>query len=46
METVHVYRDFLSLQEIIQGMPGGPRVNLTSANEHVPEIKRKIRVFK
>ena len=27
-------------------MPGGPRMNLTSANEHVPEIERKIRVVK
>jgi hypothetical protein len=27
-------------------MPGGPRVNLTSANEHVPEIERRIRVVK
>jgi hypothetical protein len=27
-------------------MPGGPRVNLTSASEHVPEIERRIRVVK
>jgi hypothetical protein len=27
-------------------MPGGPRVNLTSASEHVPEIERRIRVIK
>jgi hypothetical protein len=27
-------------------MPGGPRVNLTSASEHVPEIERHIRVVK
>jgi hypothetical protein len=27
-------------------MPGGPMVNLASANEHVPEIERRIRVVK
>ena len=27
-------------------MPSGPRVNLASANEQVPEIKRRIRVSK
>jgi hypothetical protein len=27
-------------------MSGGPRVNLTSASEHVPEIERRIRVVK
>ena len=27
-------------------MPRGARINLTSSNEHVPEIERQIRVFK
>jgi hypothetical protein len=27
-------------------MPGGPMVNLASANEHVPDIERRIRVVK
>ena len=35
IETVHVDGEFHPLQEIIQGIPGGPRVNLTSAYEHV-----------
>ena len=31
---------------ITEHMPGGPTMNLTSANEHVPEIKRIIIVVK
>ena len=27
-------------------MPGGPSINITSANEHVPYIERQIRVIK
>jgi hypothetical protein len=44
--TLHVDNEFAPLQVMIQSMPGGPRVNLTSANEHVPEIERRIRVVK
>ena len=43
---MHVDNEFAPLQVLIQSMPGGPRVNLTSANEHVPEIERRIRVVK
>jgi hypothetical protein len=31
---------------LIEAIPGGPMVNLASANEHVPEIERRIRVVK
>lgn len=44
--TVHVDGKFAPLQALIQAMPGGPRVNLASTNEHVPEIKRRVRVVK
>jgi hypothetical protein len=44
--TVHADGEFAPLQAMIQAMPGGPRVNLASANEHVPEIERRIRVVK
>jgi hypothetical protein len=43
---IHVDNEFAPLQVLIQSMPGGPKVNLTSANEHVPEIERRIRVVK
>ena len=44
--TLLVDGEFAPLQVMIQSMPGGPRVNLTSASEHVPEIERRIRVVK
>ena len=44
--TLNVDGEFAPLQVSIQSMPGGPRVNLTSASEHVPEIERRIRVVK
>ena len=44
--TLNVDGEFSPLKVPIQSMPGGPRVNLTSANEHVPEIERRIRVVK
>jgi hypothetical protein len=44
--TLNVDGEFAPLQVPIQSMPGGPKVNLTSANEHVPEIERRIRVVK
>ena len=31
---------------IYEHIPGGPRINLTSANEHVPDIECQIRVIK
>ena len=30
----------------IESLPGGTLINLAAANEHVPDIKRKIRVVK
>jgi hypothetical protein len=43
---VHAYGEFAPLTTFIESMPGGPMVNLASSNEHVPEIKRWIRVVK
>jgi hypothetical protein len=43
---VHADGEFAPLQALIQGMPMGPRVNLASSSEHVPEIERRIRVVK
>jgi hypothetical protein len=38
--------EFAALQADIQGLPGGPRVNLATASKHVPEIERSIWVVK
>jgi hypothetical protein len=46
IKTVHADGEFLPLKPLIESMPGGPMVNLASANEHVPEIERRIRVVK
>ena len=38
--------EFKPLQDLIQSeLYGGPTLNLASANKHVPEIERKIRVI-
>ena len=44
--TVHADGEFAPLKTLIESLPGGPFVNLASANEHVPEIERRIRVVK
>ena len=44
--TVHSGGEFAPLQALIASLPNGPMNNLASANEHVPDIKRKIRVAK
>ena len=44
--TFHVNRGFAPVQELIAEMLSGPMVNLTSANDHVPEIERRIWVVK
>ena len=36
IQTVHKDGEFGALKDLIQNMPAGPIVNLTSANEHVP----------
>ena len=46
IQTVHADGEFGALKDIIQNMPAGPRVNLTSANEYVPEIEQRIRIVK
>jgi hypothetical protein len=46
IKTVHADGEFAPLKPLIESMPGGPMVNLASANEHVPEIERRIRVVK
>jgi hypothetical protein len=44
--TVHADGEFEPLKTLIASLPNGPLVNLASANEHVPEIERRIRVVK
>ena len=44
--TIGMDGEFAPLKPLIAAMPGGPHVNLTSANEHVPNIERRIRVVK
>jgi hypothetical protein len=46
IKTVHADVEFAPLKPLIESIPGGPMVNLASANEHVPEIERRIRVVK
>jgi hypothetical protein len=43
---VHADGEFAPLKSLIESIPGGPMVNLASANEKVPEIERRIRVVK
>jgi hypothetical protein len=44
--TIHADDEFAPLKALIPSLPAGPQVNLASANEHVPEIERRIRVVK
>ncbi len=44
--VLHADGEFAPLKTLIDSMPCGPIVNLASANEHVPEIERRIRVVK
>ena len=44
--AVHSEGEFSPLQALVASLPGGPMINLESANEHVPEIELKIRVVK
>jgi hypothetical protein len=44
--TVHADDEFAPLKNLIEAMPGGPMVNLESANERIPEIERRVRVVK
>jgi hypothetical protein len=46
IKTLHADSEFAPLKPLIESMPGGPMVNLASANEHIPEIERRIRVVK
>jgi hypothetical protein len=46
IKTVHVDGEFAPIKPLIESVPGGPMVNLASANEHVLEIERRIRVVK
>jgi hypothetical protein len=43
---VHADNEMQSLRALIADMPRGPTINLASADEHVPEIERKIRIVK
>jgi hypothetical protein len=44
--TLHADGKFAPLKYLIESIPGGPMVNLTSDNQHVPEIEQRIRVVK
>ena len=44
--TVMADNKFKSLAELFYELPGAPTLNLTSANEHKPNVKLKIRVIK
>jgi hypothetical protein len=44
--TVQADGEFAPLKTLIESMTGGPMVNLASANNHIPEIKRQIRVVR
>jgi hypothetical protein len=46
IKTVHADDESAPLKTLIEDMPGEPMVNLASAAEHVPEIKRRIWVVK
>ena len=41
--TLHVDGEFAPIKELIQDMPGGPRVKLASDSEHVTGIERQTR---
>ena len=43
---MHSDGKFVPLQALIASLTGGPMINLTSSNYHVPEIERKIGVVK
>jgi hypothetical protein len=44
--VVHADSEFAPLKPLIESILGGPVINLASANEHVPEIERRLRVVK
>jgi hypothetical protein len=44
--TVTADGEFAPLEKMLFDLPGAPRLNLTSANEHEPYIERRIRVVK
>jgi hypothetical protein len=44
--TARADEEFAPLQAMTQAVPGGPRVNLASSSEHIPEIGRRIKVVK
>jgi hypothetical protein len=46
INTVHVDGEVAPIRPLIESMPGGPMVNLASANEHVTEIERRVREVK
>jgi len=44
--TIKADNEFAPLTEMLYELPGAPTLNLTSANEHEPNIERRIRVVK
>ena len=43
---VHADNEFGSMKPLIDKIKKGPTINLATANEHVPEIKIRIRLLK
>jgi Reverse transcriptase (RNA-dependent DNA polymerase) len=43
---VHADSEFEALGTYLTEMPRGPRLNIATADEHVPEVERRIRVIK
>jgi hypothetical protein len=46
IRTIHADGEFEVFKPLIESLPGGPRLNLATAKEHVPEIERRIRTVK
>ena len=46
IQMVSADGEFAPLKPLIESIPGGLTANLASANEHVPEIERRIWVVK
>jgi hypothetical protein len=46
IKTVAGDHEFESLRRQIEALPGKPRLNVSAANEHQPDVERKIRVLK
>ena len=46
IKIIHVDNEFGPMKPLINKLNVGPTINLAAANEHVPEIERRIRLLK